>query len=353
MRRPISIPGFTACLDTPAYAHRLLDLQGYSAMVERQRSEAGLQRCQDLYMAGWHQREQGQLRVALAVFQELSALSRQLEHPGWISAVDSALQFVAAEIAVSEAIAPLAPEITGLDSEIAGLIAKATSLRTQGYRQQAMEIYREALPEAVENHDVLNTARCLNDMGLIYLSWQQYEKAAAYCRTATEALSEIEAPAASAIAFHNQGIAHYQQQQFEAALRCFQQALNYWQAVDDTVGVAITLDYLGRVYAENHDYWLALGSFEAAIDVLNELRLEENVQAEAAVLMEQIAILCERTQHFDLALAYWIDTLAIYQRQQDVPRLIETWHRLGGLYQQMGYGAIALYCYRQLALLTA
>lgn len=351
MRRHMPITGFAACLDTPAYAHRLLDLQGYTRVAKHKNSPVGMQRCEELYVEGWRQQENGQLRAALELFQELALLGRYIGHSGWINAVDSAIQFVTTEIVVEEAIAPFAPEVAHGDLGIARLLAKACSLRTQGYGQQAMEIYQEALQNAVEGQDVLSTARCLNNMGLLCLDWQQYDKAEVYCRTATEALSEIEAPVERSIAFHNQGVAHFQQKHFEAALRCFQQALNHWQAVEDTVGVAVTLDYLGRVYAENHAYWLALGSFEAAIDVLNEFCLEDDIQDEAVDLMEQVSTLCAKTRHFDLALVYRADALQIYQMQQEIPEMVETCCHLSYLYQQMGYDAIAFYYLRQAALL--
>ncbi|MDB9529471.1 tetratricopeptide repeat protein [Oscillatoria sp. CS-180] len=350
MRRSTPNTGFATGLKTSTYAYRFLELNGYPAIAVSRLRKTGMERCKDLYLKAWRHRESGQLRTALNIFQEGLALSRHLGHKGWISTLEKAIQLIVAELAVEEAIAPLAPEMRSKESMATRLLAQAQSRHAQGDHYGAMATYQEALQGAVQEEDTYSVAQCLNGMGLICLDWQQCSQAETYFCAASEALAELNAPMESAIAFHNWGLAHYQQAEFTGALRCFQQALDCWQAVEDTVGVAVTLDYLGRVYAQNHDYWLALGSFEAAIDVLNEMGIEQDVSDEAIALMGQIALLCEQTRHFDLALAYKADVLAAHQRAGHTSQLAAVWCHLGRLCQQLDYDVFAGHCYRQAGL---
>jgi len=153
--------------------------------------------------------------------------------------------------------------------------------------------------------------------------------------------ANIDAPVPSAIVQHNLGLTYYQRGYYRQAQTCFQTALQHWQANADSLGLALTLDYLGRIYARQQESWLALGSFEAATDVLNDLAEHTDVRREAAALLLQMADLCEQTQHPELAIAYWSEALEIYQTLPTMASCVVIWQRLSRLHQQAGHAAIA------------
>ena len=49
--------------------------------------------------------------------------------------------------------------------------------KKQGYLDQAILYYKEALPLAEESKDESNTAKILNNIGSIYSDWGQYDEA--------------------------------------------------------------------------------------------------------------------------------------------------------------------------------
>lgn len=311
----------------------------------------GKRRCTYLYVQGWQHHERGDTDTALRAFQELLVRGRQTGHQGWISAAESAI----AEISPSpmghhpEAASRPALPLTG-QCQLAADCQQAALLHLHGYWSEAILAYQQVLTAATQADQGVAIAGCLHGLGLIYLDQRRYDLAESHLRAAVLVLADQAAPVLSAIAYHNLGLVHYQQSQYRQAQTCFQTALQHWQTTTDCLGVALTLDYLGRVYAHQQDGWLALGSFEAAIDVLNDLAQQTDVRPAAAALLMQIADLCERTQHPELAIAYWRETLEICQTLPAVAPSIVICQRLSHLHQQAGQTAIARHYLQQCAI---
>lgn len=301
----------------------------------------GKRRCAYLYLQGWQDQAAGNLQSALRAFQEILIRGRQAGHQGWITAAESAI----ADLTSAWPVPATASDLTQ-EFKLAAACRQAARLYTRGDAAAALTTYRQTLMAATQAEQPLAIATCLNGLGLIELDQQRYESAESHLRAAVWVLADRAAPELCAIAHHNLGLVYYQQGRYPQAQTCFQAALQHWQETPDSLGVALTLDYLGRVYAQQQDCWLALGSFEAAIDVLNDLAEQIDVRYEAAALLMQIAALCEQTQHPQLAIAYWLEALEIYETLPDMaPRLL-IWQRLSQLHQQAGQTAIARH-YRQ------
>ncbi len=324
---------------------RLGERQGATA-VARWWQLFHLSPCSRLYVQGWQHQAQGQLVGAQRAFQELLGMGREIGHQGWMIAAEQAIAALS-KMAINTSNADHQP-LTPQDIEAAEQCNRAAVLHTQGDWQAAIQAYQQVLSFATQAGHRLAMGRCLNGLGLIYFDQQQFARAETRFRAAIAVLEEVPVSHPRAIVHHNLGLAYYHQGQHQHAQTHFQAALELWQQNDDDcLGLALTLDYLGRVYAQQGDAWLALGSFEAAIDVLNDLSTDQDVRPDAAALLMQIANLCEQTRHFYLAIAYLQSALAIYQTLPFVAPEIVIWQRLSELYSKAGHPAIAGYYAQQ------
>ena len=61
----------------------------------------------------------------------------------------------------------------------------------------------------------------------------------------------------------------------------------------------------------------ALACYQASLEACREFGKQINVAQEESMLLRQIATLCERTKHKDLAIAYYLDALEKLQHPQE------------------------------------
>ncbi|MGF1458175.1 MAG: hypothetical protein ACFBSG_04040 [Leptolyngbyaceae cyanobacterium] len=299
----------------------------------------GLGRCSDLYVQGCQQQALGQQETALRAFQELLIMGRQHGHQGWILAAERAIADLGVAVAVVTSV-PNPFATVSMPPEILQNCHQAAVLSAEGRWHEATAAYRAVLALATQAERPVDMARCLNGLGLIALDQQHYATAESHFRAAAEVLADMPPTEATAIALHNLGVAHLQQEHYSQAKVALQSALERWQLQADSLGLAVTLEYLGRVYAHHQEYWLALGSLEAAADVLSELAGHQDVTQALAVLLMQVAAVCEQTQHPDMAIAYWNEALTIFQTHHILAPQLMIWQRLSQLCNQCGYWAI-------------
>lgn len=345
MARPIFAQGFITSASTPlltALIHQTFALAQPTPTLEH---------CKILYRQGWQQYEVGQAEAALGIFQQLLLSAQRLDSIPFMQAALQATQ----SIWKQKTPAASAPELdskSNSPSEFERLLAVACEFYEQNQLQSALDGYRQALRQATCEQDALKIGISLNGLGLVYGRLQEYAQAEAYGRAAARVLAVTNTPICQAAAIHNWGLAHFHQGHDSKALACFQDALVIWQQQQDALGEAMTLTYLGRVYARNRDYLFAFSCFEAAAEIFRDVSPEVDVRAEAAALGVQIALLCEQTSHFDLAITYYLDALSLFEAIDDASEVARVLHQLGRMHEWCGQVAIALHYY-QLALQTA
>lgn len=326
----------------------------HQAIAAQRQNRADVNRCTTLYAQGWWQQGHGHHEQALATFQQLLIESQQLNHRGLMQATLLAVQSVLIKASAKPGTGVNQPtSCTSLAmasdlSELEQLLYQAEQLYHQEQLPAALTTYQQALRQATLADDSVGMGVCLNGIGLIYAQYQQYSQAETYCYIAATLLAETDAALFYTVALHNWGMVNYYQGRIAEAIACFQQALEQGQTVQTPFTEAITLMYLGRAYGQNREYCFALASFNAALALLKEMDIAEgNIRHQIAALWEQIALLCERTSHPDLAIAYYLDAYELYQEMQAVPCAIIVLQHLGQLHENLGDVAMSLHYYRQ------
>lgn len=290
-----------------------------------------------LYRQGWQHQQAGAWGAAADCFCRLL----RVDHPGLVQAALRALAELDTAVSGSIVAHPVSTAPTALT-----LLRTAQVLHRRGQTKTALATCRQALQQASLSHDDHTTGLCLATLGALYTNQGKFLQAITRCRAAVHLLATA-APSSQAMAHHNWGVVLYKQGQFEAAQDQFQQALYQWQQTHAPLAEATTLAYLGRSFACQGQYWLALGCLESAGDLRPAEATAPAWIGLMAEVEEELALLCERTGHDNRAITHHLRAVSLYQAMENMAEGAVVLHRLGQLHERLGHVTLALIYFRQ------
>jgi CHAT domain-containing protein/tetratricopeptide (TPR) repeat protein len=219
----------------------------------------------------------------------------------------------------------------------------------EGEWQQALDKY-EAVRQYFATHDRLIYAKVLNNIGLVYLSMNEFEQAAINFRKATEVASherealreegrmrvnlgrarmfmgslgaalvderqavlvmtKVQDDNGLADAFSNLGQIQLRRSDLTEAETAFSRALNLYEKSGDQRGVSCALHYLGVLGARQGDLVTARQELQRALAI----RLDRRLRDEAAETMYQMAIVERTEHHYEAALHLLEESIAFIE----------------------------------------
>lgn len=305
-----------------------------------------------LYANGWQQFDQGQVDAALATFQELLIAAQHTNDETKMEMALNAMGFICQDSAPQQRLMPQAiPPIEVEDFEVTStpeaLLGLANYHHVTTNLEAALTYYERALHEATQQQRLTQVGLCLNGMSLIYRKRHQYERSYTYSQAAVQIFEESGDRPYQAAALHNLGIICYRLQRYTQALQYFEQALGLRNLLKDLLGESMTLACMGQVHSHCQKFMFALACYQASLEACREFGKQINVAQEESMLLRQIATLCERTKHKDLAIAYYLDALEKLQHPQENHQAAVILHRLGRLHEGLGHHTIALHYYHE------
>lgn len=128
---------------------------------------------------------------------------------------------------------------------------------------EAIARERRSLDGVRASGDTAAIATAHHDLGVAFITGNQYDSAAAHLIIARDLRTAIGDRAGLGRSVNSLGAAHYQSGAYEPALYAFLQALALRREVDDRRGIALVLTNIGKVY---HDW----RQFERAHPILEE-----------------------------------------------------------------------------------
>lgn len=301
-----------------------------------------------MYNMGWQEYDINHCENALESFQiALIAAQQQGKDTYIVGALQAIAWILDHGKSRPPAIEPCFREasVTAEQELLANLLGRATVRHGINDWRRALSLYQQALEIAKQQQALKEIGLCLNGLGLIYLSRHQFERGQTYSQAAIAIAEDIGNRPILATAAHNLGVALYWQQQYNRALSAFGQAQRVRHQLGDNVGEALTLDYMGRIYACQQAYMFALSCYQAALECYSAAD-QSTLQRQIAALKEQMALLCEQTHHYDLAIAYYLEALDIFQACGEHRSAILMQHCLARLHEVAGQTAIALHYYQ-------
>ncbi|MDP8226552.1 MAG: CHAT domain-containing protein, partial [Candidatus Celaenobacter polaris] len=157
---------------------------------------------------------------------------------------------------------------------------------------KAIEYYRKALAITEELGMKEGIARVLNNIGSVYQSWEQYDKAIEYYRKALAIDEELSRKEGIAIRLNNIGLVYESWGQYDKAIEYYRKALTINEELGGKGDIALNLNNIGSSYFELKKYKEAEYNFNKSIEIKEKLRLT----AEGAVRRDYLASQIETYQ---------------------------------------------------------
>jgi len=259
---------------------------------------------------GIQQYKRGQFREALATFQRVLAIRRELGDK--------------------------AGEGTTLNN--IGLIYSRL-----GQYPKALDYYQQALAIRKQIGDRSGVGQSLNNIGFIYQSQGQYPKALEFYQQALAISKQVGDRAGVGSTLNNIGGIYDRLGQYPKALNYYQQALAIRKQIYDLPGVAITLNNIGGIYDSLGQYPKVLEYYEQALTIIKQIG---DPFWEGGIL-NNIGGIYDRLGQYPKALDYFQQALAIRKQINDLSGEGITLNNIGLIYSSQGQYPKALESYQQ------
>ena len=175
-----------------------------------------------------------------------------------------------------------------------------------GNLEKSLDYYTRGLNMAKKNgfDELINLF--INNIGLIYLKQEHFEKALEHFR---ESASLNEKGYNHAIAINNIGIVKQQQGKLNEAVSYYEQSLKACQQINDEYCALTPLNSLAGLYLKQLDFDKSLQSSEKVIKTQEKLGLEKDL----LISYNRMGLIYNQKQDYDLAIYYYNKSLAIAQ----------------------------------------
>ncbi len=163
-------------------------------------------------------------------------------------------------------------EMVRLDSGMAFL-----SIRQGRYEeatrlcQQSLDMI-EKLPENVDSRK--ERARIYNNLGSIYLNWNDYPRATEHFEKSLAIRIENGDTHGTAVLYNNLGVVYERQGNYDKALEYHRRSFELKKEIGDIYGLAISFTNLGLILFRKEDYSQALNHLEESVNICGDIECE-------------------------------------------------------------------------------
>jgi CHAT domain-containing protein/Tfp pilus assembly protein PilF len=280
---------------------------------------------------------------ALPIFREVknrSAEARTLNNIGLIyndiGQPKKALEYLTQAL-------PISREINNRSGEARTLTNIGGVYSNIGQPEKALEYYTQSLPIFREVKDRLGEARTLTNVGGVYRDIGQLEKALEYYTQSLPILREVKDRLGEAATLNNIGLVYRDIGQPEKALEYYTQALPIFREVKNRSGEATTLNNIGLVHSDIGQPEKALEYYIQSLPILREVR-DRSMEA---TTLNNIGLVYRDIGQPEKALEYYTQSLPIHREVKNRPGEATTLGNIGGVYRDIGQPEKALEYYTQ------
>ena len=119
--------------------------------------------------------------------------------------------------------------------------------------------------------DKSGIAKTLHQLGNVHYQQGNYEEAVKKYNQSLKMKEELGNKSGIAQTLHQLGNVHYQQGNYEEAVKKYNQSLKMKEELGNKSGIASTLGQLGKIHVEKEEYPLALQAFLNAYSIFKSL----------------------------------------------------------------------------------
>jgi len=232
-----------------------------------------------LYRTGSEQFNKGQFREALATFEQVLVIFREIGDRAGEGSTLNNLGKVYQSLGQYQQALDYYQQSLAIHREVGNLVREGTTLTNLGevYEklgkyQQALEYFQQALVVMQEVSNLAGEGATLHNLGLVYHHLGEYQQALDYYQQALAIRQEVGDRAGEGITLNNLGIVYRNLEQYEQALNYYQQALAIRQEVSDRAGIGATLDNIGFLLEEQNQPELAIIFYKQSVNLREKIR---------------------------------------------------------------------------------
>lgn len=246
-------------------------------------------------------------------------------------------------LATFEEVLTILREIDERQGEAATLNQIGQIYYNLGQYQQALDNYQQANLIFRELKNDSGTAIILGNIAVVYRNLGQYQKALSFYQESLALQSSFNNPLAEATTINNMAAVYENLGHYQRAISYYQQALAIFKKISDRRSQAYALLNIGSAYANLNQTKKAQEHYEQALTIMRD---EEDSMGEGRTLT-YIGLLYHQSQRSDQGLLFLKQALTIRRNIDDRPGEAVTLDYLGTVYRDRGNPKKALEHYRQ------
>ena len=229
--------------------------------------------------------------------------------------------------------------------------AKANTLRNVGSAYNnlsdlpnALEYYKMSLTTAREVNNKVSIGGALLNTGIVYRELNDNEKALNFFDESTKIFEEIGNKRGLAFAHNAIGLMYSTMNQDSLALLHYKEGINYYNEIGDKQNEGVALNNIAHIYETQHRYDEALDNYESSLKMFEAL----GDSADMAISMAGIGnYYFNFKKNLDKAEPYYVQTLALSKKFNDLGVETSVLDALKDLYKQQGRYKEAFETYNQ------
>jgi CHAT domain-containing protein/Flp pilus assembly protein TadD len=193
------------------------------------------------------------------------------------------------------------------------------------YYERSLAIFRSLKDPGGES-------KCLNNLGVVYEFWGQYDKAVKYYEQSLAIFRSLKDPAGEANTLNNLGIVYMFRGQYDKAVDYYERSLAIKRSLKDPAGEAMCLNNLGIVYKSWGQYDKAVDYYEQSLAIRRSLK----DPAGESNCLNNLGNVYNSWGQFDKAMKNFQSSLTISRNLKDKSGEAHSLSAMGITYAQMG-----------------
>ncbi len=310
-----------------------------SVLVRAQTEPDRIQEAGKLYQKATELLNKGQLDAALATFEEVLAILREIDERQGQAATINQIGQIYYNLGEYQQALDNYETATRIFKEFkndGGVAITMTNMavvyRNLGQYQKALSFYQEALAIFRSAANPLAEATTINNIAAVYENLGRYETAVSYYQKALEKFKEMGDRRSQAYALLNIGSARENLGEGDLALERYQQALGIMREEEDRMGEGRTLTYIGLLHHRGDRSDEGLSFLEKALTIRREI----DDRPGEAVTLDYLGTVYRDRGDPKKALKRYRQALKIAKKIGDRPGVGRTLSNIGATYLAEG-----------------
>jgi len=216
-------------------------------------------------------------------------------------------------------------------------------LERAGYWIERKIILEQAIDAAQQLDDKESMSMLKHNLGLAYYQQGNYKAAKKCYQNSLELKKILGNKAGISTSLHQLGLLAHAQGEYETARKYYEESLQIKKEIEDEAGISTTLHQLGILSQTQGDYQAAKNYYEDSLDIVK--RLEDWAGISAS--LHQLGMLAQAQGQYDTARQYYQKSLKLLHAHGDRARITFSLHQLGMLAQSQGQYDIARQYYQE------